>query len=608
MTNEIAAPVSVPKRHEVPLELTWNLDVIYTSDEVWEADYARIENLCAEFAALQGTLSQNAAQLLKVLQQRDEIGIALSQLYSYASLRRSEDNANPDAQAKADRATMLYTKYGSASAWVEPEILGLPSSQVNDFVGEESGLQTYAYYLEILERRRTHVRSSEVEEVLAQAGEAMHATGTVFRLFNNADLKLPKVHDDEGREVELSHGRYLSFLESQNRKVREEAFRTMHGAYFNWRNTLAANLAGTVKAHVFNARVRGYESALHASLEENDIPVEVYGNLVATVRERLPVLHRYLRLRKKLLGLDELQLWDLYVPMVADVEKPVTIEEAKKYVVESSSPLGENYVSILKNGLAERWVDWIENEGKSSGAFSDGAYTTPPYILMNWQDDLNRTFTLAHEFGHSLHSYFTRAAQPYIYANYTLFVAEVASTLNEALLTHYLVKQAKDDGDKPLELSLLNHYAEGFRTTLYRQTLFAEFELRIHKMVEAGEALTAEAMCAIYKGINDDYYGAEVTVDDCVAIEWARIPHFYYNFYVYQYSTGISAATALSAQILEEGEAAVERYLQFLRGGSSDNSINLLRGAGVDMATPQPIHQALDEFDRIIARMEELAE
>ncbi len=297
--NTLENTSRLPLRHEVPVELTWNLDVIYSDDAAWESDYVRLENACAEFAKLTGSLSENAQRLLHVLAQRDELGIALSQLYSYASLRRSENNADAGAQAKADRANMLYTKYGSATAWVEPEILAMPSSQVRDFLESESGLQTYAYYLETLERRRPHVRSSEVEDVLAQAGEAMHATGTVFKLFNNADLKFPKVRDDEGREVELSQGRYLSFLESRNRKVREEAFRTMHGAYFNWRNTLAANLAGTIKAHVFNARVRGYESALHASMESNDIPVPVYGNLVSTVRERLPVLHRYLRLAQK---------------------------------------------------------------------------------------------------------------------------------------------------------------------------------------------------------------------------------------------------------------------------------------------------------------------
>jgi oligoendopeptidase F len=605
MTNETTA--RLPQRHEVAADLTWDLSVVYADDAAWENDFARIEKLCADFAPLQGTLSQSAQSLLHVLQKRDEIGIALSQLYSYASLRRSEDNANGESQARADRAVMLYTKFGSVSAWVEPEILALPAEQVRAFLQQESGLQTYNYYLQTLENRRPHVRSSEVEDVLAQAGEALYSPGTIFKLFNNADLKFPTIRDETGRDVELSHGRYLSFLESRDRSVRENAFRAMHGEYFKWRNTLAASLGGNVKAHVFNARVRHYESALHASLEPNEIPVGVYHNLLSTVRERLPVLHRYLRLRKKLLNLPDLQMWDLYVPMVADVEKPFSISEATQAVIEASQPLGENYVSILKSGFANRWVDWIENEGKTSGAFSDGAYTTPPYILMNWQDDLNRTFTLAHEFGHSLHSHFTRESQPYIYSDYTMFVAEVASTLNEALLTHYLVKQAREAGDRALELSLWNHYAEGFRTTLYRQTLFAEFELRIHNLVESGEALTADSLCALYKSINDDYYGQEVTVDDCVSIEWARIPHFYYNFYVFQYATGISAATALSAQILEEGAPDVERYLNFLRGGSSDTSINLLRGAGVDMATPQPIHQALDVFNQTIARMEELA-
>lgn len=607
MTTEIAAPAALPKRHEVATELTWDLSPVYADDAAWETDFTRVETLCAEFAPLQNTLAQSPQALLHALSMRDELRILFDQLYSYASLRRSEDNANPQSQARADRALMLYTKVGSATAWVEPEILAIPSSVVRDFSEAESGLKAYDFYLQTLEERRPHVRSAEVEDVLAQAGDALYSGGNVFKLFNNADLKFPSIRDENGHDVELSHGRYLSFLESRDRTVRETAFRAMHGEYFKWKNTLAATLSGNVKAHVFNARVRGYESALDASLSENLIPVPVYGNLIGAVRERLPVLHRYLRLRKKLLNLPELQMWDLYVPMVNEVERPVSIEQAKQAVIEAAAPLGEDYVTILRGGFEARWVDWIENQNKTSGAFSDGAYSTPPYILMNWQDDLHRTFTLAHEFGHSLHSHLTRQAQPYIYADYTMFVAEVASTLNEALLTHHLVEQAQRDGDRDLELYLLNHYAEGFRTTLYRQTMFAEFEQRIHAMFEAGDALTAEAMSAFYKSLNDDFYGAEVTVDDCVAIEWARIPHFYYNFYVYQYATGISAATALAAQIMDEGAPAVERYLQFLRGGSSDTSINLLRGAGVDMATPAPIHQALDAFDATVARMEELA-
>jgi len=605
-SNPLPAPKRLPARAEVPAALTWDLSVVYPDEVAWETDFARIEAMQAFFGAMQGTLALAPQNLLRCLQLRDETGTLYSQLRAYASLRRSEDNGNAVAQALVDRATMLGTKLLSATAFIEPEILSIPSESLRDAVAAEPGLQLYGYYFETLERRRPHVRSAEVEDVLAQTGEAMNSTITVFRLFNNADLKFPGVRDEDGIEQELTHGRYLNFLESRDRRVREDAFRTMHNEYFKWRNTLAASLSGAIKAHVCGARVHRYESALHAALSPDDIPVAVYHNLITAVRERLPVLHRYLRLRKKMLGLDDLQLWDLYVPMVAEVDRPIAYPEAQRAVLEASRPLGSQYVQVMQDGFDARWIDVLENEGKTSGAFSDGAYTTPPYILMNWQDDLHRTFTLAHELGHSLHSFFTRAAQPFIYSDYTIFVAEVASTLNEALLTEHLVAQAKREGDRALQLYLLNHFAEGFRTTLYRQTLFAEFELKVHQAVEAGEALTAESMSVIYKKLNDDYYGAEVTVDDCVAIEWARIPHFYYDFYVYQYATGISAATALSRQIREEGQPAVERYLNFLRGGSSDTSINLLRGAGVDMTTPQPVHQALDVFDAVIAQMEDL--
>jgi oligoendopeptidase F len=598
----------LPKRGEVPTELTWDLSPVYPNDEAWEADFQKLETAIQPFEGLKDTLSQSAQSLLKVLQQRDETGILYGKLRSYAHLRQSEDNANAEAQARADRVDMLGTRRASSTAWIEPEILSMSPEQLKEFVAREPGLKLYEYYLHTLEARRPHVRSAEVEDVLAQAYESMYGTANVFTLFNNADLKFPKIKDERGEEVELTKGRYINFLESPDRRVREDAFRAMHGEYYKWRNTLASTLSGGVKAHVCNARVRSYESALHAALGENEIPVEVYHNLLSTVRERLPVLHRYLRLRKKLLKLDDLQMWDLYVPMVPDVERAMTYEASQTALLESSRPLGSEYIKVLQGGFEQRWVDVPENEGKTSGAYSDGSYVTPPYILMNWQDRLDSTFTLAHEFGHSMHSYFTRQTQPYVYSGYTIFVAEVASTLSEALLTHYLLKQARDAGDKPLQLSLLNQYAERFRTTLYRQTMFAEFELRMHEIVERNEALTAEGMSEKYLQINKDFYGAEVNVDECVSIEWARIPHFYYDFYVYQYATGISAAAALSKQILEEGEPAVQRYLTFLRGGSSDNSINLLRGAGIDMATPQPIHQALDVFEDIIAQMEALAE
>jgi oligoendopeptidase F len=597
----------LPKRSEVPTEMTWDLDPIYPSPDAWEADFSVLEAEIEKFSPWPGTLTEGASRLLQVLEHRDSTGILLGKLASYASLRYSEDTGNAESQARDDRIEMLSTKRSSLTAWIEPEILSLEPSVLKQWLQDEPKLAPYAYYFQKLEQRRPHTLSAEVEGILAQAYEPMGAPYNVFSLFSNADLKFPKIRDEDGNEVEFTHGRYINFLESRDRRVRQDSFELMHGAYRTWRNTLGANLSGIVKSHVFDARVRKYESSLEAALKPKEIPTAVYHNLLSTVRERLPVLHRYLRLRQKLLGLSELKMWDLYVPMLEGVDQPVSYDEGKQLMLEASRPLGPKYLEGLQKGLNERWVDVLENEGKRSGAFSDGSYATPPYILMNWQDRLDSASTLAHEFGHSLHSYFTRQTQPYIYANYTIFVAEVASTLSENLLTHHLIEKAKAENNKPLQLSLLNDFAERFRTTLFRQTLFAEFELAIHDAIEKGEALTADSMSEKYLQINHDYYGAEVDVDETVAIEWARIPHFYYDFYVYQYATGLSAATALSQQVLEEGEPAVERYLNFLRGGSSQNSIDLLRGAGVDMASPQPIHQALDVFDGVIAQMEELS-
>ena len=599
---------ALPKRHELPVELTWDLTLIYPTQDDWEADFSRAEAQLAEFAQFNGKLGESAQSLLDALQLRDESGKLFSQLYSYASLRHSEDTADAARQTLADRVDMLGTRYAAAIAFIEPQILETSSEKLNELISQNSGLELYRYYFETLERRRTHVRSAEVEDVLALAGEPLGSASNAFGMFNNADLKFPNIKDENGNEVELTKGRYIQFLESPDRRVRQDAFQLMHGEYARWKNTLAATLAGSVKGDVFGARVRGYESALDAALQPDDIPTSVYHNLISTVRERLPVLNRYMSLRKKLLGLDELQLWDLYVPMVQNVDKPVSYEEAQRDVLAASKAMGGEYTSIVQRAFDERWIDVPENEGKRSGAFSDGAYTTPPYILLNWQNKTNDAFTLAHELGHSLHSFFTRSAQPYIYAHYTIFVAEVASTLYEALLADHLIQLAKENNDRATQLYLLNEEAEKFRTTLIRQTLFAEFELKIHEAVERNESLNAESLSALYLQLNKDYYGAEVTVDDCVQIEWARIPHFYYGFYVYQYATGISASAALAQEILAGNAEAVERYLNFLRGGSSDTSINLLKGAGVDMATPDPINAALDRFDAIIAQMEALAE
>ena len=601
-----SAPTPTPKRSEVPVEMTWDLTLVYPDVQAWEADFERIEATLPNFARFSGKLD-NARSLLECLQMRDESGAQIGKLGSYASLSKSGDNANPEAQSRYDRISGLYSRSAAATSFIEPQILELPPETLRSFVAAEEGLKVYEYYFHTLERERAHTRSAEVEEVLAQLSESMGSAQAAFRQFNNADLKFPNVLDENGVEQELTHGKYINFLQSDNREVRQRAFEAVHGEFSKWRNTLATTLGGTVKGHVAQSRVRGYDSVLNMELDPDAIPTSVYTNLISTVHERLPVLHRYLRLRKKRLGLETLKMWDLYVPIVENVERDIAFEEGKRLVMESIKPLGEHPTQIIARGFQERWIDVLENEGKTSGAFSNGSFLTPPYMLLNYQEKLESVFTLAHEWGHSLHSYLARESQPYVYSGYTIFVAEVASTLLEALLSHHLLEDAKQKGDKELQMYLLNQIAERFRTTLFRQTLFAEFELRIHEIIERNEALTAQGMSDLYLEINRAYYGAEVEVDEIAAIEWARIPHFYYGYYVYQYATGISAAQSLAGQILAEGAPAVERYLEFLRGGSSKTSIDLLKGAGVDMTTPAPIHAALDAFENAVAQMEALA-
>ncbi len=605
-TQTATVPQITPKRAEVPVEMTWDLSVVYPDPGAWEADFARLEEGLSAFETFSGQLS-DASKLLECLQLSDESGAQIGKLYSWASLSKAGDNADSNAQSRYDRAVGLYSRRAAATSWIEPEILSLPPDRLRAMIEQEDGLKLYAYYFQTLERERAHTRSAEVEEVLAQLSEPLGAAQTAFRQFDNADLKFPPVLDENGQEQELTHGKYINFLQSNDREVRERAFRAMHGEFYKWRNTLAATLGGTVKSHVALSRVRGYDSVLNMELDPDAIPTSVYLNLLSTVRERLPVLHRYLRLRKKRLGLDELKMWDLYVPIVENVERKIAFEDGKKLVLDSITPLGTEPARIIRRGFDERWIDVLENEGKTSGAFSDGSFLTPPYMLLNYQEKLESVFTLAHEWGHSLHSYLSREAQPYVYSGYTIFVAEVASTLLEALLSHHMLTKAREDNDKPLQMYLLNQIAERFRTTLFRQTLFAEFELRIHEKIEENQALTAQEMSAVYLGINRDYYGAEVDVEEVAAIEWARIPHFYYGYYVYQYATGISAAQTLAKQILSQGAPAIERYLGFLRGGGSKTSIDLLRGAGVDMTTPAPIHAAIDSFEEAVAQMEELA-
>ncbi len=557
-------------RSEIPIEYTWNLESIFPGNEDWE---------------------------------RDELFKEIERLYVYASMRRDEDTTNSTYQGMADRAMQLYVHASTAASYIEPEILALPQETLDQFVQETPELQLYGQQLRDLNRKRGHVRSAEVEAVLAAAGEVADAPGTVFTMIDNADLKLPTIKDQTGEEVPLTKGNYLVFIRSTDRRVRKEAFEGMHGTFLKQRNTIATTLASQVKADIFYAKQRSFATCRELALSRYNIPVSVYDNLVETVNEHIPLLNRYLKLRKRMLQLDELHMYDLYVPIVEEVEQKISYEQACDTVATALAPLGETYVSNLKRAFTERWIDVYETPGKRGGAYSGGAYTTYPFVLLNFQHNRDSMYTLAHELGHSMHSFLTRSYQPYQYGDYTIFVAEVASTLNEGLLTEYLLKTTSD---RAVQLAILNQSLEDFRGTLFRQTMFAEFEQQIHSHAEQGEPLTADTLSAMYRALNEKYYGAEVVVDDLINIEWARIPHFYSSFYVYQYATGISAASALVQQILHEGKPAVERYLKFLSSGSSDYSIELLKRAGVDMTSPEPVRQALQLFESHLSQMERL--
>lgn len=600
---EQAAVKKLPARSEIKVEDTWKLEDIFATDDAWEQEFEEVKALIPDMAKYQGKLGESADMLYEALQTQDELTRRASILYTYAHMRYDQDTTNSSYQGLNDRIKTLYTQVASSLSFITPELLSIDEQKLKSFLQEKEELKLYEHALDEVNRQRPHVLSAEEEGLLAQASEVLGTSSNTFGMLNNADLEFPSIKDENGDEVEITHGRYIRFLESEDRRVREEAFKAVYKTYGQFKNTFASTLSGTVKKDNFNARVRHYDSARHAALSNNNIPEEVYDNLVKTVNENLHLLHRYVELRKKVLGLDELHMYDLYSPLVKDVKMEVTYEEAKEYILEGLKPLGEDYLNVLREGFENRWVDIHENKGKRSGAYSSGTYGTNPYILMNWQNNVNNLFTLAHEFGHSVHSYYTRKTQPYPYGDYSIFVAEVASTCNEALLNDYLLKTIEDPKKR---LYLLNHYLEGFRGTVFRQTMFAEFEHDIHVRAQNGEPLTPELLTNAYYELNKKYFGEDLHIDKEIGLEWARIPHFYYNYYVYQYATGFSAAAALSKQILEEGEPAVERYIGFLKAGSSDYPINVLKKAGVDMATAQPIEEALAVFEQKLTEMEQL--
>lgn len=591
------------KRNEIAKEYTWNLESIFTTDDEWRRAYDALSQQVPVLAALKGKLSESGKTLFEVLQARDAVFEKLEKLFVYTSMRKDEDTTNSTYQGMYDQAMQLYVQATTAISFIEPEILALPQEKQDQFEQDYPELRLYDHQLHDLSRNRPHIRSAEVEAILAAAGEITEAPDAIFSMIDNADLQLPKITDDEGHEVELTKGNYLVYIRNTDQRVRKEAFEGLHNTFLKQRNTIATTLASQVKGGLFHTRQRNFTSTRERALFRNNIPVSVYDNLISTVTEHIPLLNRYMKLRKHRLQLDELHMYDLYVPIVEETADEISYEQARDTVIAALAPLGENYVKILQGAFTQRWIDVYETPGKRGGAYSGGAYATQPFILLNFQNKRDSMYTLAHELGHSMHSFFTRGTQPFQYGDYTIFVAEVASTLNEGLLTEHLLKTTTD---KAVRLAILNHSLESLRGTLFRQTMFAEFEQLIHQRAQEGQPLTAETLSVAYHDLNAKYYGGETIIDDLIDIEWARIPHFYYNFYVYQYATGISAASALVQQIVQEGQPAVERYLNFLRSGSSEYSIELLKKAGVDMATPEPIRLALKLFDNHLTQMEEL--
>ena len=608
-TADKNAVTEIPLRSQVNTELTWDLTPVYSSEAAWNADENRVRELLKRLPEFRGKLKRSGKQILAFLTLRDEAGLIVERLYTYSHLKADEDKSNSHYQAMNEKAASLFTLYSSAISWSRPELLSLDPTRLRTFITKTKGLELYRVQLEEMIRQRDYVRSPEVEELLAQYSQVGRGPRNTFSMLDNADLQLPKVVNEQGKEQQLTHGNYITFLQSRDPKVREAGYRGMMSAFESMRNTIASNYSTHVNGNIFEARSRNYKTAIDSALGPDNIPLSVYTNLVETAHKYLPMVHRYLALRKKMLaadgnlGSDKLRMWDLYVPLVGEVDYKVEYNDAIKTVLSAVAPLGAEYVKGLTDGFNSRWVDVHENKGKRSGAYSSGCYGTPPYMLMNWQDNLENMFTLAHEAGHSMHSWFTRKTQPYQYGDYTIFVAEVASTCNEALLTHFLLEKEKD---RNVQKYLINHQLEAFRTTFFRQTLFAEFEMKAHALAEEGVALTADKLSEIFLELNKLYYGDVVAEDDPVKIEWARIPHFYSSFYVYKYATGISAATALASQIIAEGKPAVDRYLQFLSSGSSKSSIDLLKGAGVDLSSSKAISSALDVFGQYLDKFEQL--
>ncbi len=591
-------------RDQIDSKYKWNIEAMISDESGIDSDLESIKNRAADYCKkYAGHLTESADTLLNAYRDRDKIWRDLELIYVYARMRRDENNAEGRYQAMTNKCGAIIAAVSASMSFFTPELLSAQDETILGFIEGNEGLKEYEFAIKDTLRQKVHVLSEAEENILAQMSEVTSATNDIFTMLNNADIRFASITDEDGDNVEVTHGNYIKFMESHNRDVRKAAYNAMYDSYKELINTIASAYNYNTKTDVVGARIRKYESSRAAALSGDNIPGEVYDNLVSVVNKNLPAMHRYVELRKKLLGVDKLYMYDMYVPLIELPKTEIPYEEALDMMREGLAPLGNEYIEKMNKGLAEGWIDVYENKGKTSGAYSFGSYDSFPYILLNYTDTLKDVFTIVHEMGHSMHSRYTRDTQPYIYGSHSIFTAEVASTVNESLLMQHLLSQ---DNDIEMKKYLLNLHLEEFRTTLFRQTMFAEFEDLTHKAIENGQVLTAEWMCEQYEALNAKYYGPAVEKDDTIKYEWARIPHFYNAFYVYKYATGYSAATAISNKILNEGPEAAANYIEFLKTGESDYPIELLKIAGVDMSTPEPIEKAMETFNALLDEFEKL--
>jgi oligoendopeptidase F len=591
------------KRSEQKVEDTWDLSDIYATTADFDKDVENLKALADKAAGFKGRMFENAKTFLECMKTWEAMNMTLYKAFEYAQRLSDQDTKNTENLARLGKLEAIEVEIGSKTAFFDPELIAGDDETLKKYYEEEPELKEFEIYINNSRRLKPHMLSEELENLMALAGEVRSNPQNIFSLFNNADLVFPEIEDENGEKVRISHGRFIPLMESSNRRVRKDAFEALYSTYEQFQNSIAAMYQGQVKQLIFNAKARHYNSILEAALNVTNVDTKVYKNLIEAVNENMDKMYKYVALRKKILGVDELHMYDVYTPIVKDVSVDIPFEQAKETVLKALAPLGERYISLLKEGFENRWIDVYENEGKRSGAYSAGVYGVHPYVLLNYNNTLDNQFTLAHEMGHSLHSYFTDEAQNFFNSHYKIFVAEVASTVNEVLLMEYLLKVTTDKNQKAY---LLNHYLDSFKGTVYRQTMFAEFEMLTAELAEKGESLNAETLRKTYYELNKKYFGPDMVSDELISMEWARIPHFYYNFYVFQYATGYSAAVAIARRILKEGQPAVDDYMKFLHSGCTSDPVSLLKLAGVDMSTKAPIESALNVFGEIIDEMSAL--